>query len=556
MNRKTNHARCTARLQAKRLPGAVALAVASLAVSSGAIAFEIDTGDTDVKMRWDNTVKYSSAIRVKDQSAALTNDPNQDDGDRNFSKGLISDRVDLLSEIDLTYKNFGARASGAAWYDTVYNRSTDNNSPYTYNATSVSATDFPAATRDLHGRKAELLDAFLFAKGEVGDMEGSVRAGRHALVYGETLFFGSNGIANAQQPIDVVKLLSVPNTLFKELIRPVEQISGQLQVRSNVTIGGYYQFRWEKNVLPGVGSYFSGVDFFDVGGERLFTGPTSAATRGQDMRAKDSGQGGLQVKWSPAGTGFDFGFYAAQYNDKNPQVVVRPASDTYVLAYHEGIRTYGTSFSTTVGEFNIAGEASVRRNTPLVQSSTVDLFGVVPVMFGGPSAPANNSDNPSYPVGNSAHVNLSTLASFGPNFIAREASLLGEVAWNRMTSITENAAALDPGVTRDAWGMRTVFTPSYRQALPGLDINVPVGISYFPKGRSAVIAAFGPDKGGDMSVGVNGQYLTVWNFGLNYTHFYGAEGTSTVAQGQGSVFTFKQNFKDRDFVSLAVSRTF
>jgi hypothetical protein len=309
-------------------------------------------------------------------------------------------------------------------------------------------------------------------------------------------------------------------------------------------------------VLPGVGSYFSGVDFFDVGGERLLTGPTSADVRGQDMNARNSGQGGLQIKWSPVGTGFDFGFYAAQYHDKNPQVVIRPATGSYALAYHENIRTYGASFSTTVGDFNFAGEASVRRNTPLVQTATPDLFGIVPVMFGGPAAPADNKDNPSYPVGNSAHLNLSTLAGFGPSFIARESTLLGEVAWNRMTSISKNAAMLDPGVTRDAWGMRMVYTPTYRQVLPGLDINVPVGISYFPKGRSAVIAAFGPDKGGDMSIGVNGQYLTVWNFGLTYTHFYGAEGNATAVQGPGSVFTYKQNFKDRDFVSLTVSRTF
>lgn len=556
MNSNTNHARCAARLQAKRLPCAVALAVAALAVLPGALAFEIDTGNTDVKLRWDNAVKYSTAFRVKERSPGLTNDANQDDGNRNFGKGLISNRVDLLSELDLTYKNVGARVSGAAWYDTVYNGSTDNNFRFTYNAVSVTAHDFPAATRDLHGRKAELLDAFLFAKGEVGDMQGTVRVGRHALVYGETLFFGNNGIANAQQPIDVVKLLSVPNTQFKELVRPVGQVSGQLQLKPNLTVGGYYQYRWEKNVLPGAGSYFSGVDFFDVGGERLFTGPTSSDLRGRDVRAKNSGQGGLQLKWSPEGSGFDFALYAAQYHDKGPQVIIRPAASSYVLAYHENIRTYGASFSTTVGEFNIAGEASVRRNTPLAQAGTADLFGLVPVMFGGPSAPADNQDNPSYPVGNSAHFNLSTLASFGPSVIAREASLVGELAWNRLTRIGKHAALLDPGATRDAWGMRMVYTPSYRQVLPGLDINVPVGLSYFPKGRSSVITAFGSDKGGDLSVGVNGEYMNVWNFGLNYTHFYGAEGNSTVVHGQGSIFTYKQNFKDRDFVSLTVRRTF
>ena len=29
-------------------------------------AFKFDTGNEDLKLRWDNTVKYSAAVRVKD----------------------------------------------------------------------------------------------------------------------------------------------------------------------------------------------------------------------------------------------------------------------------------------------------------------------------------------------------------------------------------------------------------------------------------------------------------------------------------------------------------
>ena len=35
----------------------------------------------------------------------------------NFDKGLISNRVDILSAFDLSYKRkYGFRVSGAAWY--------------------------------------------------------------------------------------------------------------------------------------------------------------------------------------------------------------------------------------------------------------------------------------------------------------------------------------------------------------------------------------------------------------------------------------------------------
>ncbi|MGK5078765.1 DUF1302 domain-containing protein [Janthinobacterium sp. HLX7-2] len=552
----------------------IAVAAAALLATSSASAFEFNTGTPDLKLRWDNTVKYSSAFRLKDASAMQTtigeNTINFDDGDRNFSKGLISNRVDLLSELDLTYQNVGARVSGAAWYDSVYNRATDNSSPFgaTYNPISVPNTQFPNATRDLHGRKAELLDAFLFAKGEVGGMAGAVRAGRHALVFGETLFYGSNGIAAAQQPIDIVKAQSVPNTQFKELIRPVGQVSGQLQLNPDMSIGGYYQYRWQAHRLPAVGSYFSSADFLDQGGERLFTGvdPATgrllAATRGRDYRAKDSGQGGFQFKWTPEGGAVDLGFYAARYNDKAPQVVLRPALGDYGLYYHEGIRTAGVSANTTVAGFNVGLEASVRHNTPLSNTATADLFGVVPAAFGGPLAAADNRDNVTYPVGKTAHLNISMLATLPASRVAQEAALVAEIAWNRVTSITRNASAIDPNAQRDGLSMRAVYTPTYRQVLSGLDVDVPIGIGYTPQGRSLALGpSFGPDNGGDISIGLNGVYESAWYFGLTYTHYYGGEATNATVthapQNQPQIaFNFRQTLKDRDFISLSVRRAF
>ena len=532
-------------------------AIAVLVASSSTQAVELTAQDAAVKVRWDNTLKYSVGARVKDASPLLISDPNLDDGNRNLGKGLISNRLDWLSEMDLTFGNLGARVSGAAWYDTVYQRTTDNSSPYTYNPISAPHTEFTEATRKLHGKKGELLDAFLFAKGQLGDMAATVRVGRHALVYGETLFFGINGIAAAQQPIDVVKALSVPGTQFKELIRPVGQVSGQVQLSSSLTLGAYYQYRWEKSRLPGAGSYFSTTDFLDAGGERILTGPASSLRRGSDLLAKDSGQGGAQLKWTPAGSDVDLGLYAAQYHDKTPQIVIRPGSGDYVLAYHENIRTYGISATTTLGQFNFSAEASFRRNAPLSNAGSPELYGVVPVQFGGPAQPSNNSDRAAYPVGNTAHLNISTLASLGPSFIAREATLLGEIAWNRTTSVTHGATSLDPDAERDAWGMRMLYEPSFRQVLAGVDLSVPLGVGYFPKGRSSAMgAAFGPDKGGDASVGLSGNYQNAWFFGLNFTHYFGTAGNATVLNGPGTKFTYLQSLKDRDFVSLSVRRTF
>lgn len=527
----------------------------ALATAFSAGAAELETG-SDLKMRWDNTFKYSGASRLKQASAVLTADPTLDDGDRNFSRGLISNRVDWLSELDLTYNNFGARVSAAAWYDSVYQRKNDNNSPFTANAVSVPYNEFTGATARLHGRKAELLDAFVFGKFESGDIRSNVTIGKHALLYGESLFFGANGIAAGQLPIDVIKALSVPNSQFKEVARPVNQVSGQVQLNSNVSIGAYAQFRWERNRIPAVGSYFSPADLVDAGGERIVAaavpnvGPVASFYRGTDIQASNSGQGGLQLRYRPEGANTDFGFYATQYHAKDFQLYVRPGVGagtppdrigSYVMVFPEDIRSLGASFSTTLGEMNVAGEMSVRHHAPLVSLTMPDFTGT-----------GDNRGNPLYAVGRTAHAQVSAISVLTDSSFWNGATLLGEIAWNRTTSITKNPAALDPNTTRDAFGLRAVFEPSYFQVADGLDLSVPMGIGYTPSGRSSAVGNFGVEKGGDVSIGLKGDYLKLWRLSLNYTHFYGSAGPISVA----GVQTFKQFSADRDFLAFSVSRTF
>lgn len=51
------------------------MAIASLTViSMGAQAFEIDTGNPDLTLRWDNTVKYNLTMRAQDQDKSVLRD--------------------------------------------------------------------------------------------------------------------------------------------------------------------------------------------------------------------------------------------------------------------------------------------------------------------------------------------------------------------------------------------------------------------------------------------------------------------------------------------------
>ncbi|WP_397448933.1 DUF1302 domain-containing protein [Pseudomonas sp. NA-150] len=508
-------------------------------------AFPIDTGNPDYNIAWDNTVKYSAAWRVENQDNAVrpAYNPNLDDGDNNFNRGLISDRLDILSELDMNYQHhYGLRVSGAGWYDDVYNHSNDNTSD-TVNSASVASDHFTHATRRLQGRDAEFLDAFGYGKFDLGDMSLSLRGGSYSQLYGESLFFGGNGIAVAQSPVDINKLLAVPNSTFKEIIRPVGQVGGTLLVNQHLTLGAYYQYKWQAARLPAAGSYFSFADFVGDGGQQFFIGPGQALQRGRDVDPSNSGQYGFQVKLKFGE--FEYGLYAARYHDKFPQFYLRPTLGEYDQVYAEGIRTFGASVSTLIGETNVAAETSIRRNTPLAAIGNVvlDLSGT-----------GDGDHNPLYPVGNTFHAQVSAISVLAGSSLWDGATLLGEVAYNRVTSVDKNRDQLDPNVTTNASSLRMLFTPEYFQVFPGVDMTVPVGIGYGINGNTAVLGTgFSPEGGGDVSLGLQFDYRKTWRGGLSFTHYYGSAGGIVDAT---QALSGDQVYADRDFVAISLQRTF
>lgn len=530
--------------------------VMGLLASQSASAIEIDTGNPDWKLRWDNTVKTSLMTRLDKATPALSAQPpltvNQDDGDNNFGRGLVSQRLDLLSELDLAGPGYGARLSGAAWYDSVYNTRTDN-STFTGNHRPSSA--FTSETRDLMGRKAELLDAFVYAKGELGETPVSGRLGRHTLLWGESLFFGANGIAGGQAPLDLIKLLSVPNATFKEVARPTGKVSGQVQLSSDVSVGAYLNYEWDKTRLMPAGAYLSTSDSMGPGAERILAGPTASFERTPDLEARDSGQGGLQLRWRADSIDTDLGFYAIRYHATTPSNIVTTLTgfppalvpSSYRWVYAEGIKAFGASFAKSVGDWGLAGEVSYRTNAPLASSGQSVLSSI------GVNTDLNNSSKPAYAVGETAHAQFSWLATLGPSFISNEASFLGEVAWNTRMKVTKNEAMLNPNATKSAWAIRTVYAPTYRQVLPGLDLTPSIGAGYTNGKSSAIGPAFGPDKGGDISLGLAGTYLGQWNVALNYVRYFGKTGTTLDANNNAQ---FLQALKDRNYLTLSLRTTF
>lgn len=551
-----------------------AIAAAAAMAASGAQAIDIDTGNPDWSVRFDNTVKGSLVYRTQNANPTLVDSFRQvptgapppapasfsfpqalnfNAGDDNFrDRGLVSKRVDLLSEFDAVYqKNFGLRVSAAGWYDAAYHGTTKATDAF--NGQNP-VNEFPEGTRRLAGRKSEVLDAFVFGGWDLGEgRKLTARLGRHALQYGETLFFGDNGIARAQGPVDIFKLLSSPNAQFKEIIRPVPQVSTQFQLSPSMSLGAYYQFRWEADRLPPSGSYFSTANIPWGSLQPEFVGIPSGPIAGNyvlmpagDLKPRSSGQFGLQFKWRLEDT--DLGFYAARFHDKDGQLYGNlnlAGPSTWYYLFPENVKTYGVSASRSLGDFNVAAEASIRDDMPLRSTN---------MLFPGAFAP-----QPKPATGKTAHLNLSTLATFGPSFIARESALVAEIAWNRVLSKNDPSGELDAGRTRDATAIQLIFTPSYRQILPGLDLNVPVGLRYTVDGRSSV-TAWDARGAGSFNIGLAGNYLGVWQFTLAYTQHIGKAEPfvdySPILTGGSPRYSFGNPLADRNNIALSLRRTF
>ncbi len=502
----------------------------ALCVAQAARAAEIDAGP-GVQIRWDTTIRATLGLRTEPADPALLKNPNADDGDRAFTPGLISERADLLSELDVRFPDsvfgdLGIDASADGWYDAAYHQKTANRSPATFNPLSVPNTQFPKDVRALEGGEAELLTANVHDRFSVGDMPVTLRLGRQTLLWGESLFATENGIAAGQAPVDDIKALSQPLAEAKELFLPVTQAVATIAPWPDVSLEVYAQAEWRPDRLPGVASFFSTSDILDAGGERLLEG-ASAYFRTADRRPDDLGQFGAALKVNTGA--IDLGFYALRFDAKSPQIFLLPGGSAvgpvlghYGLQYPRGIGLFGASFSMFAGDSNVAGEISLRDAMPLVSRL--------------PSEAASP-----YARGTTLHGQVSSITQLPPGRLWQGASLEAELTANTVLAVTQDAGALAPGRQRTASALRVVFSPQYFRVLPHLDISLPIGLAYDVFGSSEVLAAQ-QTHAGNAELAVNATWRTVWVAALTYTHFLGSPAHQPLA--------------DRDFVTLTVSRTF
>jgi hypothetical protein len=545
--------RCRAQVSRAACFGATYAAL--LLACVGARAADLGTVD-DFDVRLDVSVRETLAFRTEPANPNLLSNINADDGDRSFRPGLISARLDVLTELTAERGDLGFDLSAQGWYDPLYHETNANNSPQTFNPYTVPNNQFPADVRTLMGGDAELLNAYVKDKFTLDDTPISVRLGRQTLLWGESLFFADNGIAAGQAPVDFIKAQSAPLAEARELYLPVTQLVVRAELAPGLALEAYDQFEWRRDRLPGVTSYFSTTDILDVGGEQVLEPNGNSLYRTSDSTPHGIGQFGAALRLQ--GDTADYGLYALRYDSKLPEPVFDTGNSTYHLVFPTGIDIEGVSASTYLGDSNVAGEISFRQHMPLAASAAGLPGGaaggggaVYAAAYGGPNIPfypappppepAYTGSTGGYATGDTWHAQASVVSQFAPSRWWQAATLEGEIASNDLIEVTGGHPYVLTGRTHFAVSAQAVFTPTWFQVLPGLDVGLPVGLGYTPLGRSSLDTTENAGTG-DATVGVSATYRTVWQAAAAFTHFIGG--------------ATDQRLADRDFVTISLARSF
>lgn len=572
-----------------------------------------------INTRYSLILTYSLAVRTEAPDDALINGPidpfelhldqaadgkgfthtglpttiNQDDGNRNFKKGsLINNRLSALAEVQFKWKNYGAQFSGNIFYDDVYRRqNNDNNSPDTINKRSNAVNEFSDAAQYYNGRRAKLLDAYIYGNWifNSGYLL-NVRIGQQLVAWGQSLFFP--GISGAQSTADATKAF-VPGAEVKDILLPTPQVYVNLASDLGFSLMAYYKFDFQPNNIFPVGAFYSPTDSVGPGAEFSYgavnplyldgcpgllgalsslcqLGGAGTALNAPPnilipyegvIKASDKGQYGIGGKYQLTPL-TSVGLYYLRYTDPNPavvqysgypviatfpitlttQVLNQPTAVSYKLKYFEDIEMYAASYSTVLGPFNVAGEVSYRKGAPM---------GVQVLELG--------TINPAFVRGDVVQALSSLIYSTNPHLWFNTVSAVAEVGYLRV--IDTDRFPAQPGIEpvgngdtlfydKQAYGVHALVIPTKQNLFTGWDLTTPIDFGWLIKGNPSLPGTFGALYGeGDMrlSIGANMQYLQNLQIGLTYNFYFG-----DADKNIGKSFLKQNPYMDRDNIGLII----
>ncbi len=277
-------------------PIAASITAALLSISTSAVqAKNFQLGDFDIS--FDSTFSFGSSWRVENRDwnnrvgksnneqngfnfngyhPSLNANPdaatvwngqglystNGDNGNLNYDAGDSFSKILKGShDLDIRYNNVGLFARGMYFYDFEM---MDGDRAWTNPASNtVNNPCRDDEAKDQVCRDIRLLDAFLYGDFDLGEMPLSVRIGQQVISWGESTLI-SHGISELN-PVDIARL-KAPGSELKEAFIPFGAVWASLGVTENFNVEMFYQYSWEKTVLPAPGSYFSTNDFAGDGG--------------------------------------------------------------------------------------------------------------------------------------------------------------------------------------------------------------------------------------------------------------------------------------------------
>ena len=278
-----------------------------LAALLPALCHAADFRAGSVEGLFDLTAAYGVGVRVEDVNEELVavanggkrDSANNDDGDLNYDRGIISNALRLNADLTLVWKQFGAYVRGFALYD------------YENQDVERERTPLSNDARDILGKDAGLLEHYVFMSLTPGGMPVIFRLGDQVLNWGESKFV-RDGV-DIINPLDFATL-GQPVTPARDLFIPLGMLWGAANITEHVSVEGFYQYEWKPVGVTPVGSYFSSNDLFGADGVNFaMLGAGQFSDLGTDLDAAF----GL-----PAGTlGFDRDFM------KLPGLQVEDADD-------------------------------------------------------------------------------------------------------------------------------------------------------------------------------------------------------------------------------------
>jgi len=315
--------------------GIVGLIVLAVVLGSltAAPARAVDLSIGQFQFLVDTTLSYGLRSRLDDPDQRIIGlaaggsafSVNGDDGNQNFDTGITNNAVKATVDIQLAYKNFGGFFRGTGFYD------------FELKGGDRARTPLSKPALDWVGSRAELLDAYVWWKFDLGSRRGQLRGGQQVLNWGESTFI--QGGVSSINPVDVAAL-RVPGAELREAFRPVGMVWGSLDLSESLSMEGFYQYEWDETVIDPPGTYFSTNDFAGRGGTHVFLGfgsvsdtgespffvqppldrPFLGVPRGSDLDPDDGGQWGAALRWLAGFGNTEFGFYFMNYHSRLPTV--------------------------------------------------------------------------------------------------------------------------------------------------------------------------------------------------------------------------------------------